>query len=51
MLIDESSEGLAPKIIQEIMNIIQKLRQDRVTILMAEQHVKIAMPLSDNLRA
>jgi branched-chain amino acid transport system ATP-binding protein len=51
MLIDEPSEGLAPKIIQEIMNIIQKLQQDGVTILMVEQHVKIAMRLSDNLRA
>jgi branched-chain amino acid transport system ATP-binding protein len=51
MLIDEPSEGLAPKIIHEIMEIIQKLHQDGVTILLVEQHVEIAMRLSDNLRA
>ncbi len=51
MLIDEPSEGLAPKITQEIMRIIQKLQQDGVTILLVEQHVEAAMRLSDNLRA
>jgi branched-chain amino acid transport system ATP-binding protein len=51
MLIDEPSEGLAPKVTQEIMRIIQKLQQDGVTILLVEQHVEAAMRLSDNLRA
>ena len=51
MLIDEPSEGLAPKIVQEIMEIIQKLQQDGVTILLVEQHAEMAMRLSDNLRA
>jgi branched-chain amino acid transport system ATP-binding protein len=51
MLIDEPSEGLAPKIVLEIMEIIQKLQQDGVTILLVEQHVEMAMRLSDNLRA
>ena len=51
MLIDEPSEGLAPKIVLEIMEIIQKLQRDGVTILLVEQHVELAMRLSDNLRA
>ena len=51
MLIDEPSEGLAPKIIHEIMEIIQRLQKDGVTILLVEQHVEIAMRLSVNLRA
>jgi branched-chain amino acid transport system ATP-binding protein len=51
MLIDEPSEGLAPKIVQEIMEIIQKLQRDGVTILLVEQHAEMAMRLSDNLRA
>ncbi len=51
MLIDEPSEGLAPKVTQEIMRIIQKLQQDGVTILLVEQHVEAAMRLSENLRA
>lgn len=51
MLIDEPSQGLAPKIVQEIMGIIKKLQQDGVTILLVEQHVEMAMRLSDNQRA
>src|SRR5271157_4840990 len=51
MLIDEPSEGLAPKIVHEIMEIIKKLQKDGVTILLVEQHVEMAMRLSENLRA
>jgi branched-chain amino acid transport system ATP-binding protein len=51
MLIDEPSEGLAPKVTHEIMEIIRKLQEDGVTILLVEQHVEVAMRLSDNLRA
>ncbi len=51
MLIDEPSEGLAPKIVHEIMEIIKKLQKDGVTILLVEQHVEMAMRLSKNLRA
>jgi branched-chain amino acid transport system ATP-binding protein len=51
MLIDEPSEGLAPKIVHEIMGIIKKLQADGVTILLVEQHVEMAMRLSENLRA
>ncbi len=51
MLIDEPSEGLAPRVVQEIMEIIRKLQSDGVTILLVEQHVEMAMRLSENLRA
>ncbi|MEW6719148.1 MAG: ABC transporter ATP-binding protein [Thermodesulfobacteriota bacterium] len=51
MLIDEPSEGLAPKIVHEIMEIIKKLQEDGVTILLVEQHAEAAMRLSRNLRA
>ncbi|HYA91386.1 MAG TPA: ABC transporter ATP-binding protein [Thermodesulfobacteriota bacterium] len=51
ILIDEPSEGLAPMIVYEIMEIIKKLQDDGVTILLVEQHVEMAMRLSQNLRA
>jgi len=51
MLIDEPSEGLAPRIVHEIMEIIKKLQKDGATILLVEQHVEMAMRLSENLRA
>lgn len=50
MLIDEPSEGLAPKIVHEIMDIIRKLQSDGVTILLVEQHADLAMRLSSDLR-
>jgi len=51
MLIDEPSEGLAPRIVHEIMEIMKKLQKDGVTILLVEQHAEMAMRLSENLRA
>jgi len=51
MLIDEPSEGLAPKIVHEIMEIIKQLQKDGRTIMLVEQHMEIAMRLSDNQRA
>jgi branched-chain amino acid transport system ATP-binding protein len=51
MLIDEPSEGLAPKIVHEIMEIIKQLQRDGRTILLVEQHMEIAMRLSNNQRA
>jgi branched-chain amino acid transport system ATP-binding protein len=51
MLIDEPSEGLAPLLVREIMKIIKKLQNDGVTILLVEQHVEMAMRLSENQRA
>ena len=51
MLIDEPSEGLAPKIVHEIMEIIKQLQKDGRTILLVEQHMEIAMRLSSNQRA
>jgi branched-chain amino acid transport system ATP-binding protein len=51
MLIDEPSEGLAPRIVHEIMEIMKKLQKDGVTVLLVEQHVEMAMRLSENLRA
>ena len=51
MLIDEPSEGLAPKIVHEIMEIIRQLQKDGRTIMLVEQHMEIAMRLSNNQRA
>jgi len=44
MLLDEPSMGLAPKLIHEIFNIIQKLnKEEKISILLVEQNAKLAL--------
>jgi branched-chain amino acid transport system ATP-binding protein len=47
LLLDEPTEGLAPLIVDMLADQIAQLRQTGVTVLLAEQNVKIAMRLSD----
>ncbi len=51
MMIDEPTEGLAPIIVEEIWEMLKKLHQDRVTILLVEQNYEMSLQLSSNLRA
>lgn len=46
LLLDEITEGLAPIVVSEIKEIIQKLREQNVTILLAEQNVNFALGCS-----
>jgi len=48
MLLDEPSLGLAPMVVGEIYEIIQKINQDRgVSMLIVEQNVKAALGIAD----
>ncbi|MBF0201573.1 MAG: ABC transporter ATP-binding protein [Desulfamplus sp.] len=47
MVLDEPSMGLAPKMVEMIFGIIQKLRKDGVTILLVEQNARAALKISD----
>jgi branched-chain amino acid transport system ATP-binding protein len=47
MLLDEPSLGLAPLVVGEIFDVIQKLRGHRTTILLVEQNVKKTLKISD----
>jgi len=47
ILLDEPSQGLAPKIIQEIFRILEQLRDAGVTILLVEQKASMALSVSD----
>jgi branched-chain amino acid transport system ATP-binding protein len=51
MMIDEPTEGLAPILVEEIWEMLKKLHQDRVTILLVEQNYEMSLQLSRNLRA
>ena len=47
LLMDEPSEGLAPIIIQTIGDIILKLKEEGLSILLVEQNVPLALRVSD----
>jgi len=47
LLTDEIFEGLAPLVIQEIMEVVKRLKASSISILMSEQSVKFATEISD----
>ncbi|WP_332778282.1 ABC transporter ATP-binding protein [Polaromonas sp.] len=47
LLLDEPSMGLAPLIVQEIFRLIQKLRDQGITILVVEQNARAALSIAD----
>jgi branched-chain amino acid transport system ATP-binding protein len=47
LLLDEPSMGLAPIIVQGIMDIIKKINESGTTILLVEQNAKVALKLAD----
>lgn len=46
LLLDEITEGLAPVVVQELVEVIKRLREMGVSILLAEQSVKFALQVS-----
>jgi branched-chain amino acid transport system ATP-binding protein len=47
LLLDEPSLGLAPLLVDEIFRVIQKIRDEGVTVLLVEQNAKKALELAD----
>jgi len=46
LMLDEPSLGLAPRIVQQIFQIIQKLNSEGMTILLVEQNARMALRVS-----
>jgi branched-chain amino acid transport system ATP-binding protein len=47
LLLDEPSMGLAPMLVQQIMNALQVLRREGLTILLVEQNAQAALSIAD----
>jgi branched-chain amino acid transport system ATP-binding protein len=47
MLLDEPSIGLAPLIVEQMFEVIQKINQEGTTILLAEQNANAALKIAD----
>ena len=49
VLFDEPSQGLAPKIVQDVMRVIRRLKEERVSVLLVEQNALSALAVSDRV--
>ncbi len=49
VLFDEPSQGLAPKIVQDVMGTVQRLKSEGVACLLVEQHALAALEVSDRV--
>jgi branched-chain amino acid transport system ATP-binding protein len=46
-MLDEPSLGLAPILVQEIVEIIQRIHQEGITVLLVEQNAFAALKIAD----
>jgi branched-chain amino acid transport system ATP-binding protein len=47
VLLDEPSQGLAPRLVQEVMRVVLRLRDEGVGVLLVEQNVSTALEIAD----
>ena len=49
VLFDEPSQGLAPKIVQDVMNTITRLKREGISVLVVEQNAQCALAVCDRV--
>ncbi|HKQ30255.1 MAG TPA: ABC transporter ATP-binding protein [Burkholderiales bacterium] len=49
VLFDEPSQGLAPKVVQDVMRTILRLKNEGVSVLVVEQNVEAALAVADRV--
>jgi ABC-type branched-subunit amino acid transport system ATPase component len=47
LLVDELSLGLAPKIVEELLEIIRRLNREGVAVVLVDQHVDLALSIAN----
>jgi len=47
LMIDEMSLGLAPVVVEQLMDVLQAIRKEGVTVLLVEQDVHLALSIAD----
>jgi branched-chain amino acid transport system ATP-binding protein len=49
VLFDEPSQGLAPKIVEDVVRVIRRLRDERISVLIVEQNPLVALGVADRV--
>jgi branched-chain amino acid transport system ATP-binding protein len=47
MLLDEPSQGLAPLIVREVMQVVQRMREEGLSVLLIEQNAPLSLSIAD----
>ena len=47
LMLDEPSLGLAPVLVDEVLDTVRRLKEEGITILLVEQNVREALDLAD----
>ena len=47
LLLDEPSLGLAPRLVEQIFDILERIRAEGTTVLLVEQNAAMALELAD----
>ncbi|MEO5750364.1 MAG: ABC transporter ATP-binding protein [Usitatibacter sp.] len=47
VLMDEPSQGLAPRVVQDVMRVVRRLREEGVGVLLVEQNIETALDVAD----
>ena len=49
VLFDEPSQGLAPKIVDDVVAVIRRLKQEGIAVLLVEQNSELALSIADRV--
>lgn len=49
MLMDEPSQGLAPKLVQDVMKSVRAMKDEGVAVILVEQHAERALEVTDRV--
>lgn len=49
VLLDEPSQGLAPRMVQQVVSVIRKLQEEGIAVLLVEQNALTALAVADRV--
>jgi branched-chain amino acid transport system ATP-binding protein len=49
ILLDEPSQGLAPLVVKEVMQVVQRMRDEGLSVLLVEQNAPLSLALADRV--
>jgi branched-chain amino acid transport system ATP-binding protein len=49
LMLDEPSQGLAPRLVRDLQTLMMRLKEEGVTILLVEQNARMALAVSDQV--
>ena len=49
VLFDEPSQGLAPKIVDDVMSVVRRLKREGIASIVVEQNAELALSVADRV--